>query len=319
VANLEDINSKLEYKNSNLQLTSEKLKNTINIKKLDLKKDLQTVKLLNKRIYLLNRNIEFYQKKLNYKPYFTEEDNEYFEGKEKKLKEYLTYLDEGKEAKYKYYGSGKEFYKMKILAEKFYSPLKSRMFDAKITNGGTVKLFYNRESLKYYGDLLKEISHIYASVDVESLSEKEIIKAFSRKISSEFTYDDELGSEEDFFNASPFGVIDEEKSIVCTGYTYIMQMLLDMAHIKNTTVLGYLEESNTGHVWNEVTLSNGEVYYIDVTWADFEKAGVYMEKYVLSKDIDFNDNQRSEILKSTIQNFEEIESFFFERDNNLNL
>jgi hypothetical protein len=192
---------------------------------------------------------------------------------------------------------------MKRIAKIAYSPIKSRILKANLDSIGMIDLKYDTEALTEYQELSKILSDIYVSVDIEEMTEKEIITFFSRKIYEEFSSKNDKGYDTNFFNESYL----EETDNTYYRYTYIMKMLLDMAYFKNSLVLGYLPEDDTIHVWNQIILSDGEVYYVDIGWAYFQKTGIYNKRYILNKNIDFNDGKREEILRSIIQNYGKFE------------
>ena len=54
---------------------------------------------------------------------------------------------------------------------------------------------------------------------------------------------------------------------VCWHYSYLFKTLCDDIGIKCRVIEG--EARNERHAWNEITY-NGEAYYFDLTWADYE-------------------------------------------------
>ena len=67
---------------------------------------------------------------------------------------------------------------------------------------------------------------------------------------------------------------------VCEGYARATQLLLNRAGVHNYLVTGDARNpdgATEGHMWNVVTI-DGQNYYLDVTWDDFDKQNVTLEK-----------------------------------------
>lgn len=63
-----------------------------------------------------------------------------------------------------------------------------------------------------------------------------------------------------------YGALVEGKA-VCEGYARAMQLLLGLADIPSTLVIGRSLENGQEHMWNMVTV-NGQNYHVDPTWND---------------------------------------------------
>jgi hypothetical protein len=256
----------------------------------------------------LEKQVSEYMEIMQYKPYF-EGNKEFLTEKDQYHYNFFKMIEEAEEIEFDIFGTRIENVKLKRISDIIYYPVKSRLFDLYIGDK-RAELRYNEEYIEYYDALLSEMSKYYQSLDVKKMTEKELIRAFSRKIANDFSYDKEHEETTELFHASAMGIL-EGKEVVCTGYTHMLRMLLDMAHIQNAPVLAYMPDSGNSHIWNQVTLSNGEIFYVDLTWADFESGGVYDEFYILNKSIDFNDGKRDEITVATIKNVDKIKEILY--------
>ena len=307
------INKELNGKINSLNnlLTTEKEYNTKLIKenkeinkKLKLTEKTNTILLEQKSES--EKAIASYRGILQYEPYF--------ETKEKKYKDIITtfageYYDAIlSDEKTKLYWredmiSHKRSVELGIIMSSIYRPLESEMFFTFKDNDNLI-LVPNEENRIEYKKYMKAIEDFYLTIDIKNLTEKEIIEKITKKIANKFSYDI---NNENPNNGNALSIIKKDK-IVCSGYTDILKSVLDMAHIKNEKVLGKMKNiEKEFHIWNEVTLSNGEKYYIDITWADFEEENKYDKKYVLNKYKNFQDENREVIANVTIDNYEIIE------------
>lgn len=88
----------------------------------------------------------------------------------------------------------------------------------------------------------------------------EKIKYVYEKIVHETDYSLEAANNQNIYSV----FINHES--VCQGYAKAMQYLLNRMNVECTLVQGHVENGE-GHAWNLVN-SNGNYYYVDVTWAD---------------------------------------------------
>ena len=83
-------------------------------------------------------------------------------------------------------------------------------------------------------------------------------------LSSLITYDSSVSDK------TAYGAIINKKSL-CTGYSFLYQIIMNKLGIRTYTVFGYAKEN---HTWNIVELEDG-YYNVDLTWDDQEKRTIY--------------------------------------------
>lgn len=71
----------------------------------------------------------------------------------------------------------------------------------------------------------------------------------------------------------PYGLLVKGYGI-CLGYASSFQLLMDLAGVECSTVVGAASSSSQDHAWNMVKL-DGEWYCVDVTWDDPVNAGYF--------------------------------------------
>lgn len=128
-----------------------------------------------------------------------------------------------------------------------------------------VEKLYNNDEITYTKNKVKTIMKQILN-DQMTLREK--IKAFHDYIINTTIYDEDRSEEiknkiygNNIFNSHKASGVLENHIALCSGYTDVMAVFLNIIGVPNFKV------SNTDHIWNAVYL-DGNWYHLDLTWDD---------------------------------------------------
>ena len=75
------------------------------------------------------------------------------------------------------------------------------------------------------------------------------------------------------------GILADDHTAVCEGYSKSLQLMLNYLGIPNVLVYGEAKADGSTswerHAWNMIMMDNGRYYYFDPTWSDFDVRGVF--------------------------------------------
>ncbi len=122
---------------------------------------------------------------------------------------------------------------------------------------------------KVYENINSRVQNIYDSLQLEGLTDDEIIQKVVLYVLDNITYDNTLTGEagQQAFQNEIMMEKALNKTGVCRQYTILLNALLEMAGYNAVQVRSTYDEN---HIWNEVYL-NGTWYAIDPTWLDNEE------------------------------------------------
>ena len=122
------------------------------------------------------------------------------------------------------------------------------------------------------------VQEVVASIDKQSLSDVEKVRAVNDYIVANTSYTDQT-------NSSPHSAytVLAEHGGVCQGYALLAHSMLQKLGIETKYIVGYVGQE--GHAWNLVKL-DGQWYHLDTTWNDPvpDRKGAVRYQYFLVDD-----------------------------------
>ncbi|MFC9542839.1 transglutaminase domain-containing protein [Lysinibacillus sp. NPDC056959] len=147
--------------------------------------------------------------------------------------------------------------------------------------GRTAKVFGEQSYLmtsEQSGYVEMNVQEVVASIDKQSLSDVEKVRAVNDYIVANTAYTDQT-------NSSPHSAytVLAEHGGVCQGYALLAHSMLQKLGIETKYIVGYVGQE--GHAWNLVKL-NGQWYHLDTTWNDPvpDRKGAVRYQYFLVDD-----------------------------------
>lgn len=147
--------------------------------------------------------------------------------------------------------------------------------------GRTAKVFGEQSYLmtpEQSGYVEMNVQEVVASIDKQSLSDVDKVRAVNDYIVSNTAYTDQT-------NSSPHSAytVLAEHGGVCQGYALLAHSMLQKLGIETKYIVGYVGQE--GHAWNLVKL-DGQWYHLDTTWNDPvpDRKGAVRYQYFLVDD-----------------------------------
>lgn len=218
---------------------------------------------------------------------------------------------------------GKAEYKtLGLTNEEIFQVYLSVLYDHPLVYFGSNTIMYDGSELYIFinesfasGDVRNEYSQKVSAIMEEfqtltsnAQSNYEIVKLVHDKIACTVDYayeSDGMTPKNNDFVHNISGYLSDEKEVVCDGYSKTFGAVLNYLDIENIFVSGWgvkqgdATPDGKGHAWNMVRLGNGKYYFVDVTYDDGGKYGVFDNYLCIGTDI-FNDHS---VLKKGESNY----------------